>query len=73
MKKMGLDAYRFSISWSRVLPSKILYRLSIKLDLATFINKNSDKIEKTINRVQGFEINIIFRPFYEIITISFGV
>ena len=24
MKKMGLDAYRFSISWPRVLPSKFL-------------------------------------------------
>lgn len=23
MKEMGLDAYRFSISWSRVLPSKL--------------------------------------------------
>jgi beta-glucosidase/6-phospho-beta-glucosidase/beta-galactosidase len=71
MKKMALDAYRFSISWSRVLPSKILDRLN--QSLATFINKNSDKIEKTINRIQGFEVNIIFRPFYAIITISFGV
>jgi beta-glucosidase len=24
MKEIGLDAYRFSISWSRVLPSKII-------------------------------------------------
>lgn len=23
MKEMGMDAYRFSISWSRILPSKI--------------------------------------------------
>jgi len=24
MKEMGLDAYRFSISWTRILPSKSL-------------------------------------------------
>jgi len=30
MKDMNLDAYRFSISWSRILPSKsILYQLTI--------------------------------------------
>lgn len=25
MKDMGLDAYRFSISWSRILPSKLIF------------------------------------------------
>lgn len=25
MKKVGLDSFRFSISWSRLLPSKIAY------------------------------------------------
>ncbi|KAF9612965.1 hypothetical protein IFM89_004668 [Coptis chinensis] len=34
MKDMGLDAYRFSISWSRVMPSRIpihLYSMSVSI------------------------------------------
>lgn len=29
MKLIGLDSFRFSISWSRILPSKIILFLSI--------------------------------------------
>jgi beta-glucosidase/6-phospho-beta-glucosidase/beta-galactosidase len=25
LKEMGMDAYRFSISWPRILPSKYIY------------------------------------------------
>ena len=33
MKEMGMDAFRFSISWSRVLPRKFLYSLKFVLNI----------------------------------------
>ena len=31
MKEIGLDSFRFSISWSRVLPSKFIHDTSLTI------------------------------------------
>ena len=48
LKKMGFDAYRFSISWSRVLPSKkinVSNRLKIRLKSNIFIGYKMFELE----------------------------
>ena len=37
MKEMGMDAFRFSISWSRVLPRKFLYFLKFVLNIVIIV------------------------------------
>ena len=41
MKEMGMDAFRFSISWSRVLPRKFLYSLKFVLNIYSNSNDTS--------------------------------
>ncbi|XP_020420693.1 non-cyanogenic beta-glucosidase [Prunus persica] len=36
MKNMGWDAYRFSISWSRLLPSKFIHILTFGCDQSSY-------------------------------------
>jgi len=52
MKNMNLDAYRFSISWSRVLPSEIFFVIivigSFTLPISIFF-----LIKKTCSYIDG--------------------
>lgn len=37
MKNLGFDAYRFSISWARVLPSKKLKRAARQMTIQNYV------------------------------------
>lgn len=37
LKDMGWDAYRFSISWSRLLPSKTIKSIDYNVSLSSFL------------------------------------
>jgi hypothetical protein len=47
MKEMDLDAYRFSISWSRILPSKLFIYIYIALNRHNLVKKTKFKSTKT--------------------------
>ena len=51
MKDMGMDAYRFSISWSRILPSKcdMLFR---RAAIPVFLYRNIFQTAKLSNKLK---------------------
>lgn len=60
MKKMGFDAYRFSIAWSRVLPSK-KFQMSTHLRNLTWFVKTVlliKEITKQIKSIHTMTIHI---------------
>lgn len=53
MKNMSLDAFRFSISWSRVLPRKTLTTFFIDNEVANRLNDKLPSIHCTGGKLSG--------------------
>jgi beta-glucosidase/6-phospho-beta-glucosidase/beta-galactosidase len=44
LKEMGMDAYRFSISWPRILPSKYIQKLSKYVSYGEYVGNSKDNV-----------------------------
>jgi len=44
LQEMGMDAYRFSISWPRILPSKYIKKLSKYVSYGEYVGNTKDNV-----------------------------
>lgn len=51
MKDMGMDAYRFSISWSRIYPSKFLY-ITCSRSIYKYFSAESHSSKEVLNIIK---------------------
>ena len=54
MKEIGLDSFRFSISWSRVLPSKFIHDTSLTIlpNMVAISDMSSPPPQKKKHRIR---------------------